>query len=105
MSVSVFAVAELLPGVKVKSFGTAIVVAMVYGIIHFLLYRVLQILTLPLVLITLGLFNFILNAFLLWVTDKFLDDFEIKGFGLTIIASLLITIMFAVLRFATSIVL
>lgn len=104
-AVAVFAVAELLPGVKCKSFGTALIVALVYSIINAVLFWVLAILTLPLIMITLGLFMIILNAFLLWLTDKLIEDFEISSFGMTIIASICITIIFKVLSVAVGIIL
>ena len=45
-----------------------------------------------------GLFKFVINAFLLWVTDKLMDDFEIEGFGTTLIAAFLISIIDSMLR-------
>lgn len=102
MAIAVFAVAELLPGVKCKSFGTALIVALVYSVIHALLFWVLAILSLPLMILTLGLFTFIINAFLLWLTDKLIDDFDISSFGMTIVTSLCITILFTIMKWAVT---
>ena len=97
LSVSIFLIAKLLPGIRVKSFRTAIGVAVVYSIINFLVGWILKLLALPLILITFGLFIFVINATLLWITDKIIDDFEIDGFGLTILAAFLITIVNSIL--------
>ncbi len=93
LSVAVFLVAKFLPGIQIKNFGTAIIVAIVYSVINFLVGWLLVFLALPFIIITLGLFKFVINAFLLWVTDKMIDDFEIKDFLTTLIAAFLITII------------
>ena len=97
-SLSVFIVAELMPSVHVRSFGTALVVAIVYGVLKFFLYWILFIVSLPLIFITLGLFLIVINAFLLWVTDKLIDGFQIDGLFSTVIASVLISVLDIVLR-------
>jgi len=76
MSVAVWLVATFLPGFRLRSFVTAIIVAAVYGVLNVLLGKVLFFLTFPLALLTFGV---VVNAILLWVTDKLLDDFEIQG--------------------------
>ena len=92
LSVAIFAVAKFLPGIRIKSFGTAIVVAIVYSIINFLLGWLFTLLSLPFIIITFGLFKFVVNAFLLWITDQLIEDFEIRSFGMTLLAALLITL-------------
>ena len=92
LSLAVALVANLLPGIKLKGFGTAIVVALVYSVINFLLYKILVFFSFPFILISFGLFLLVINAVLLWLTDLILDDFEIDGFGTTFVASLLITL-------------
>ncbi len=91
-SLVVFLIAEFLPAVRVKSFGVAVLVAVVYSVLNFLLFWVITILLFPLQLLTLGLFSLVINAFLLWLTDALIDDFEIDGFGWTFIAAVLISI-------------
>ena len=98
-SFSIFLVAKLLPTVQLKGFGSALVVALVYGLLKFLLYYLLVFLSLPIIILTLGLFLFVVNAIFLWMTDKLVSGFKIKGFLNTIIASVLITIVDLVLRF------
>lgn len=98
LSVAVFLVAELLPGIRLKNFGTAVIVAIVYSLINFLIGWILIFLSLPFVIITFGLFKFIINGFLLLLTDKTMEDFEIDGIGTTFLAAFLITIVDSILR-------
>ena len=83
-AVVVYIVAAFLPGMKLSNFKTAIMVAVVFGVLNFILFKVLILITFPLLLlkwITLGLFGVVINAWLLRITSGFLDDFEIDGFG------------------------
>ena len=98
LSLAIFLVARLLPGIHLKGFGTAVIVALVYSLINYLIGWLLLLLTLPAVIITFGLFKFVINAFLLWITDKLIDDFEIEGFSTTLIAAFLITFVDSILR-------
>lgn len=93
LSVAIFLVAQFLPGIRVKNFYTAIIVALVYSIINFFTGWLLVFLTLPLMIITFGLFKLIINAFMLWLTDKFMEDFEISDLLTTFIAAVLITVV------------
>lgn len=88
----IFLVAKLLPGVRVANFGTAIIVALVYAGISMLLKGVLVFLALPMIVLTFGLFLLVINAFLLWITDKLFDDFEIKSLPILAVATVLITV-------------
>ena len=84
--------ASALPGVRLKSYGTAVVVALVYGVLNFFLGTVIGwILFLPMFL-SLGLFGLVINAFMLWLTDKLIDDFEIDSLKTTLLMAVLLTI-------------
>ena len=98
LGLAILLVERLLPGIHLKNFGTAIIVALVYSLINYLIGWLLLLLTLPVVILTFGLFKFVINAFLLWITDKLIDDFEIEGFGSTLIAAFLITCIDSILR-------
>ncbi|MFZ0390234.1 MAG: phage holin family protein [Calditrichia bacterium] len=98
LSIVVFLVAKLLPGIYLKGFGTAIIVAVVYSIINFLIGWLLTLLALPLLILTLGLFKFVINGFLLWITDKLIKDFRIEGCLTTILAAFLITVFSTLLQ-------
>jgi len=97
LSISIFLVSKMMSGIHLKSFWTAVVVAIVYSIADILLYWFLVIISMPLIILTFGLFVFVLNAFLLWITDQLLDDFEIESFGTTLVASFIITVINLVL--------
>ncbi|TKB44491.1 phage holin family protein [Thalassotalea mangrovi] len=97
LSISIFLVSKMMSSIHLKSFWTAVVVAIVYSIADILLFWLLVIISMPLIIISFGLFVFILNAFLLWLTDQLLDDFEIESFGATIVASFIITVINLVL--------
>ena len=97
-SLSVFVVARILPGVRIEGLGTAILVAVVYGILKFLFYWILVFFSLPFILLTLGLCLVVINAFLLWVTDVLIEDFEIDGCLTTIVASVVISLFDLVFR-------
>lgn len=98
LSAAVFLVSKFLPGIRIKNFMTAIIVALVYSIINFFLGWLLVVLTLPFIFITFGLFKFVINAFLLWLTDKIIEDFEIKNVSTTFIAAFLITIVDSLIK-------
>ena len=70
---------------------------MVYGLVNLILGSVLKFLSFPLIFLTLGLFTLLINTFLLWVTDKIIDDFEIDDIGTTFIAAVIITLADVVL--------
>ncbi|KAA3618217.1 MAG: phage holin family protein [Calditrichaeota bacterium] len=99
LTVGILAATKIVPGVNLKNNITAFVVAAVYSVIHFFLFKILMFLSLPIVFLTIGLFTIVINAVLLWITDKLLDDFEIKSFGTTIIASLVISVVSIVLKY------
>lgn len=82
-------VAHLYPGVQVKSFTTALIAALVLGLFNTILRPVLVLLTLPVTLLTLGLFLFVINALLFWATATVLDGFTVAGFSAALIGSLI----------------
>jgi len=91
-SIAIFIVAKILSGIHIKNFGTAILVAFIYSVINFFLGKILFFFALPVIFITFGLFIFIIDAFLLWITDKIIEDFEIDNFVTTILAAFLIMV-------------
>ena len=92
LGVAILLIARVLPGVHVESYGTAVLVTVIYGLINVTLGTLLKLLGLPFVILTLGIFLIIINTFLLWLTDQLLEDFEMEDLGTTFIAALLITI-------------
>ena len=72
--------AQLLPGVAFRDTTTLIIAAVLLGIVNALVRPMMLLLTLPLTLITLGLFVFVVNAAMVGLTAMFLDGFEVDGF-------------------------
>jgi putative membrane protein len=92
LAATILIVAKSVPGVHVEGLGTALMVAIVYGLINLVLGSIFKILAIPFIFITAGLFLFVINAFLLWLTDQLLEDFEIEDLGTTFVAAFFITI-------------
>ncbi len=90
----ILAVAKILPGVKLRSFGTALAVVLVLGVLNVLLGWWMTLIgsAFTLFLLT-GLVRFVVNTFLLWLTDKLIAGFEIDGVGTLLLASLIMTIL------------
>ena len=82
-------VAYVYPGVQVQSFTSALIAAFVIGLFNLVLRPILVVLTLPVTLITLGLFLFVINALLFWAAASILDGFHVSGFGAALLGSLI----------------
>lgn len=82
--------AYLIPGIEVASFYIALILAFFWGLINLTLKPVLFILTLPINLVTFGLFTIVINGFLLWFLGTFIQGFEVMGFGSAILGALII---------------
>lgn len=91
-ALSLLAVAYLIPGIFVSSFYIALVVAFFLGVINVIIRPILVILTLPINIITLGLFIFVINGFLFWFLSTFIEGFHVKGLGVAILGALLVSI-------------
>lgn len=87
MALALLALSKLNIGIEVSSFYTAVIVAVLWGVISFTLKPLLILLTLPLTLITFGLFSFVLNALLFWFLATFIAGFSVAGFIPALIGS------------------
>ena len=92
-SIAVFVTAYVLPGIKVNDFFTAIVVAIVLGVINAFLKPILIILTLPINVLTLGLFTFVINALLIMLTSFLVPGFYVANFWWAILFSLVVSLV------------
>ncbi|HJS76725.1 MAG TPA: phage holin family protein [Burkholderiales bacterium] len=79
-AVALIAVAYLMPSISVSSFGAALVAALVLGLVNAVVRPVLVLLTLPVTILTLGLFIFVLNGLLFWMVGSWLEGFNVGGF-------------------------
>jgi len=88
----IFSIAYIIPGVKVSDFTSALVVALVLGIINALLKPILLILTLPINILTLGIFTFVLNALLILLVSNIVAGFKVDGFFAALIFAIVLSI-------------
>jgi putative membrane protein len=96
-TLAVLVAANLVPGVEVNGTVTAIVVAIVLGILNAFLKPVLQILALPITIITLGLFYFVVNVFIIYLASYMVDGFFIDGFISALLFGLVVSVVSAIL--------
>ena len=80
-------------GVSVASFGAAMVAALVIGLLNMLVRPVLVVLTIPVTILTLGLFLFVINALMFWAAAGVLDGFHVRGFGAALLGSLMYSVL------------
>jgi putative membrane protein len=85
--------AQLVPGFVLGGVTPLILAALVLGIINAIVRPVLVILTLPLTLVTLGLFLFVLNAFCIWLTSRIVPGFEVHGLGAALLGALVVSVV------------
>jgi putative membrane protein len=77
---ALFALPYLMPSVHVANFTTALIAALVLGLVNALIKPILVVLTLPVTVLTLGLFIFVINALLFWAVANFVGGFQVAGF-------------------------
>ncbi len=100
LAAALLLVATLYPGVQVASFGSAMVAALILGLLNTLLRPILVLLTLPVTVLTLGLFLFVINALMFYGAAALLDGFNVAGFGAALIGSVLYSLCSLVIDLA-----
>ena len=93
LSAAIMVSAYLFPGIEVSGFGTALFAALTLGILNAFFRPILIILTLPINILTLGLFTFVINAFLLMMTSGIIGGLHVSGFGSALLGSLIISLV------------
>ncbi|MEN8886383.1 MAG: phage holin family protein [Winogradskyella sp.] len=97
-ALAVFILAHLLDGVTVNGYTGAIIVALVLSILNILVKPILIILTLPVTILTLGLFLLVINALIIGLADRLIDGFEVSSFWTAILFSVLLSLLQSVLQ-------
>lgn len=92
-AVALLVAAYLLPGITVASFGSALIAALVLGLVNMLVKPVLVLLTLPITIVTLGLFLIVINALLFWFVGSVLKGFQVNGFWWAVGGAILYSII------------
>ena len=86
-------VANLVRGVKIEGWGSAFIAALVLGLVNAFVRPVMVLLTLPLTVVTFGLFLFVVNALVLWLVAALVPGFRVQGFGAALLGSLVLTLL------------
>src|SRR3989344_2537563 len=92
-ALAVFVSAYVIPGVRVESYVTALIVAGGLGVVNMILKPILVILTLPITILTLGLFYFVINAILVLLVASVVPGFFVSGFGAALLFSLVLSVV------------
>jgi putative membrane protein len=90
---ALLAVAYLYSGVQIQSYSSALIAALVIGLLNSVLRPLLVILTLPVTVVTVGLFLFVINALMFWAAAGLLDGFNVTGFAAALIGSLIYSVL------------
>jgi len=99
-ALTILLISQYLPGFNVNSFVTALIVALVLGIINAFIKPAIVILTLPINILTLGLFTFVINAFFIWATAYIVPGFDIEGFVPALVGAFALWLISTVINFA-----
>ncbi len=83
----------LIPGVEVRGFGVALLAALILGAVNAVIRPILILLTLPINILTLGLFTLVINAFMVLLAAALIPGFSISGFGVAIIFSIILSLI------------
>jgi putative membrane protein len=92
-AIAILVVANLVGGVQVSGFGAALIGALMLGLVNAFVRPVMILLTLPLTIVTLGLFLFVVNALMFWLVAALVPGFQISGFAAALLGSLLLTVL------------
>ena len=100
LAAALLLIAHLYSGVTVTSFGAALIAALVLGLLNAIVRPLLVLLTLPVTLLTLGLFLFVINALMFWAAASMLQGLQVAGFGAALIGSLIYSVCSVVIDVA-----
>jgi putative membrane protein len=92
-ALAIYVAAAVVPGVEITGVLAALVAGLVFGLVNAFVRPVLLVLTLPLTLLTLGLFLFVLNAFCFWLTSALVKGFDVHGFWAALFGALLVSVV------------
>lgn|SRR5690606_17737968 len=92
-AIALLIVAYVLPGVTVSSFGSALIAALVLGLLNTLVKPLLVLLTLPVTIVTLGLFLLVLNALVFWFAGSILKGFQVSGFWWAMLGAIVYSVV------------
>lgn len=94
------ALPHIVPGIAVQGFGTALLLALLWGLIGITIKPILLVLTLPINLLTFGIFTFVVNGFLLWLLGGIVKGFEVQGFWIAVLGALVLSVIHTITHWA-----
>lgn len=93
ITIAVLVAAHLVPGIRVASFGSALIGAAILGLVNAFVRPILVILTLPITILTLGLFLFVINALMFLLAGSVVHGFQVDSFWPALLGSLIVTVV------------
>lgn len=98
IALAVMLTAAILPGIKVKNYWSAIVVAIVLGLLNYFISPVMVFLSIPITILTFGLFLFVINALIIMLAGYLVNGFEVKGFWWALLFSIVLSVISSLLQ-------
>jgi len=92
-AVALWVVSQIVPGFQVSGLGSALIAVVVIGLVNATLGVLLKVLTLPLTIVTLGIFWWVINALMLWVASSFVPGFVITSFGSAFVGAIVLALV------------
>lgn len=93
LTLAILLAAYLIPGIRVRNLGSAVVAAAILGLLNVFVKPIAMFLSIPILIITLGLFIFVINALVLWLAAAIAPGFEIKSFWSALLGALVISVV------------
>lgn len=91
IAIIILTLPSFVPGIEITSFGTAMLVALFFGILNAVVRPIILLIAFPITIITLGLFSFVVNAGLFWWIGSFVKGFYVAGFVPALLGSLVVS--------------
>jgi len=97
-ALALYIVSQIVPGIRLNGFSAALIAVIVIGLVNTLIKPILFLLTLPITIVTFGLFSLVLNALMLLLAGSVVSGFRVEGFGAALIGSILLSIVSTLLH-------
>lgn len=98
IALAVMLTAAILPGIEVKNYWSAIIVAIVLGLLNYFVAPVMEFLTIPITILTFGLFLFVINALIIMLAGYLVDGFKVLGFWWALLFSIVLSLISSLLE-------
>ena len=97
-ALALFLVSRIIPGIRLQDFWSALIAVVIIGLVNALIKPILLLLTLPITILTLGLFTLVINACMLLLASGLTPGFKVDGFGSALIGSILLSVISTLLH-------